>query len=348
MVSHSSWYFPIGLFDHPLLVAWSRTKNQSDRREGLPLQLYLLVQWERPILQSSASTMEKIFLGAMLLQAWAGLRSAALQRISFETLVVTPDEVRGICWKTKTTHCGQPLGAICSCFLPVGSSNWLLVFLKTWDECFSSIDNVTQIDYIVPMMDDRGFSIPLQPMSYPRAFSLFRYYIKLPWKTSSPLGKLNPANYTLHGIKATLLSWPSQLRHQGVVTMEMCRIQGHRKPIQQSVSLYSREDVLGQLELQRRLVTEIHWGFRPFTPQHRHQRRTAHGDRAFQKRLGALQVATATFLRNETQTGRCFGGILDSDDDQSSSSSSSGSSKSESDEENLPSKTSDSQSKSVL
>ena len=213
--------------------------------------------------------MEKIFLGAMLLQAWAGLRYADLQRVSFETLVITPEEVRGICWKTKTTHCCQPWVAICSGFLSVGSSNWLLIFLETWDECFSTMDNISQVDFIIPMMSDRGFDVPLQPMSYPRALSLFRYYLELPWKSSSPLEKLNPANYTLHGIKATLLSWSSQLRHQGVVTMEMCRLQGHRKPIQQSVSLYSRDDVLGQLELQRRLVSEIHRGFRPITPQHR-------------------------------------------------------------------------------
>ena len=256
----------LSCLDHPLLVAWSRTKNQSDRRESLPLPLYVLVQWERRILQASASSMEKIFLGSMLLQAWAGLRYADLQRISFETLVITPEEVRGICWKTKTTHRGQPWGAIASGFLSEGSSNWLLVFLKTWDEWFSAMDDVTSVDFIIPMMSDKGFDVPLQIMSYPRALLLFRHYLKLPWKSSSPLDKLNPANYTLHGIKATLLSWSSQLRHQGMVSMEMCRLQGHHKPIQQSVSLYSRDDVLGQLELQKRLVSETHRGFRPITP----------------------------------------------------------------------------------
>ena len=118
----------LACLDHPLLVAWGRTKNQNDRREGLPLP------WERRILQASASSMEKIFLGVMLLQAWAGLRYADLQRVSFETLVITPEEVRGICWKTETTH--RP--TMGSHFLSVGSSNWLLIFLKTWGECFFS------------------------------------------------------------------------------------------------------------------------------------------------------------------------------------------------------------------
>ena len=36
----------LSCLDHPLLAAWSRTKNQTDRRESLPLPLYVLVQWE--------------------------------------------------------------------------------------------------------------------------------------------------------------------------------------------------------------------------------------------------------------------------------------------------------------
>ena len=49
----------------------------------------------------------------------------------------------------------------------------------------------------------------------------------------------------------------------------MRRLQGHHKPIQHSVSLYSRDDVNGQLELQRRLIHQVVSGWRPITPQHR-------------------------------------------------------------------------------
>ena len=43
-------------------------------------------------------------------------------------------------------------------------------------------------------------------------------------------------------MKATLLSWGSQLGHKGLVTDEMRRLQGHHKPSQSSVTLYSRDD----------------------------------------------------------------------------------------------------------
>ena len=70
-------------------------------------------------------------------------------------------------------------------------------------------------------------------------------------------------------MKATFLSWGAQLGHRGVITDEMRRLQGHHKPAQSSVTLYSRDDVGGQLELHRRLVDQVKQGWRPLTPQHR-------------------------------------------------------------------------------
>ena len=54
-----------------------------------------------------------------------------------------------------------------------------------------------------------------------------------------------------------------------MITDEMRRLQGHHKPSQASVSLYSRDDVGGQLEFHARLVAQIKQGWRPITPQHR-------------------------------------------------------------------------------
>ena len=84
-----------------------------------------------------------------------------------------------------------------------------------------------------------------------------RGILTIPWKSSSLTASIDWGSYSIHGMKATLLSWSSQLCHQGIITEEMRRLQGHHKPIQQSVSLYSRDDVNGQLELQRRLIAQV-------------------------------------------------------------------------------------------
>lgn len=70
-------------------------------------------------------------------------------------------------------------------------------------------------------------------------------------------------------MKTTLLPWGAQLGYTGVVTDGMRRLQGHHKPSQSSVSLYSRGDVGGQLEFHKRLVDQVKQGWRPITPQHR-------------------------------------------------------------------------------
>ena len=76
-------------------------------------------------------------------------------------------------------------------------------------------------------------------------------------------------SYSIHGMKTTLLPWGAQLGYTGVVTDGMRRLQGHHKPSQSSVSLYSRGDVGGQLEFHKRLVDQVKQGWRPITPQHR-------------------------------------------------------------------------------
>ena len=120
--------------------------------------------------------------------------------------------------------------------------------------------------------------------SYPSALHWFRLFLTIPWKSSSLTASIDCGSYSIHGMKATLLSWSSQLCHQGIITEEMRRLQGHHRPIQHSVSLYSRDDVNGQLELQRRLITQVVSGWRPITPQHRgaqmpaSETRSGHGE----------------------------------------------------------------------
>ena len=85
-----------------------------------------------------------------------------------------------------------------------------------------------------------------------------------PWKQTAH--RLESSNYTIHGLKASLLSWCSQLPS---ISEEMRRQQGHHKPVNASVRLYSRDDVHPQLQLQSILIREVVNGFRPCTPLHR-------------------------------------------------------------------------------
>ena len=73
--------------------------------------------------------------------------------------------------------------------------------------------------------------------------------------------------YSLHGAKATMLSWARQL----AAPEDMRREQGHHKVDggKSSVRLYSRDDVWGPLRLQVGVVQALHSGWRPLSPQAR-------------------------------------------------------------------------------
>ncbi|CAE7298030.1 unnamed protein product, partial [Symbiodinium microadriaticum] len=67
-----------------------------------------------------------------------------------------------------------------------------------------------------------------------------------------------------HSLKCTLLSWARQLH----IDSDLRRIQGHRRQSgsDRSVSLYSRDDILPVLRLQRIVVEAIRAGFLPLQP----------------------------------------------------------------------------------
>ena len=209
---------------------------------------------------------------------WSGLRFADLQRITHKSLMASYSEIRGLCWRTKTCSRGQPCGLLASGFLSNGDFSWSMQFLQQWDHLFST-QPCEDTDFLIPSCNRDGPIIPLQAMSYVEALGWFRQWISIPWRKSSLCADIDPMSYSIHGMKATLLSWGSQLGHKGVITDEMRRLQGHHKPSQSSVSLYSRDDVGGQLEFHRRLVDQV----KPRMETHH---------TATPRRTGSLQRAT--------------------------------------------------------
>jgi len=74
-------------------------------------------------------------------------------------------------------------------------------------------------------------------------------------------------NYTLHSLKATLLSFGPQL---GPAVDPDDRLQqGHHADPRKSLHLYGRDSVWGSLRYQQTVITKIREGFRPKTAQHR-------------------------------------------------------------------------------
>ena len=244
------------------------TKIPKDVRESLPLSLFTIIGWEQKVLTGNTSPLLAIILGSFLFQAWTGLRWADLQRVSPSSLVFDFQDIRGLAWRTKTTTKGQAFGCVAHGFMSASTHTWLLVWLRHLDVVFKEADSAS-VDFLIPRIvlnnDHLELSSQLEPMRYVDALYYLRKYVTCPWKQGmKPM--FVSSNYTVHGLKATLLSWSSQVSS---IPEEWRRQQGHHRAIQQSVRLYSRDDVYPQLRLQQAIISEVQRGFRPKTPLHR-------------------------------------------------------------------------------
>ena len=68
-----------------LIASFEKQKFESDRKESLPYPVFILMKWERRILQSNTPLKEVIILGGFLLLCWSGLRFSDLQRCRLST-----------------------------------------------------------------------------------------------------------------------------------------------------------------------------------------------------------------------------------------------------------------------
>ena len=330
----------LAIMESPLITHWEKSKTPHDRGEALPLPLYVVTAWERRLLEKGCSTMEKLILGSFLFMIWSGLRYADLQRIIWKSISYNIAELRAICWRTKTCTKGQPFGLVASGFLSRGQNNWLFVFLQTQDQIRSSAQFQDDQDFMVPAVDAFGVLEPLRPMSYAAALFHFRKALGIPWRSQSLTKSIHAESYTIHGMKSTFLSWASQLAQKGpgLVSEEQRRQQGHHKPIQASVSLYSRDDTHAQIRYHHTLIYQLHTGWRPCLPQHRGSQLPTMEPQvtleAFRKDIPEYEFQTIRVQSGVTR----IQGILDSDipvevDSDSSAESSSSTSSDSSDEE---------------
>ena len=282
----------------PLVESFLRSRIPKELKESVPLSLFTLIQLERRILMSSCPVVEVVIIGAILVCTWAGLRFADAQRCSFQSFCYDGKSLRGSCWRTKTSHRGQPWGITASGFLSLGTFCWTEKWLITMDELWhtsKSTDLDMQVpDFLFPQLGQEGIALPWTPMSYADALFWIRKITALPWKQQPQ----ESSHWTAHSMKSTLLSWGAQLIASGTISQEERLLQGHhRQGANRSLRVYSRDDVYGQLTFQSKLVEHVRRGGRFAVPQHR----------GAQHPLAEPSVQVEFFRKSASQyTWKCF------------------------------------------
>ncbi|CAL1147245.1 unnamed protein product [Cladocopium goreaui] len=252
---------------HSVLIGtFLNQKVPRDRKQAPPLPLWALVQWERRVLMSNCTVLETILLGTFLLMAWGSLRFSDAQRLDLQKIIYHDGTMRGVIWRSKTAVSGMPLAVAAEGFLSKGSHNWLWKFLTVLDTVLAK-SGLSDVDFLLPLMDEDGPIYPLQPMDYATALFYLRKFLGCPWsQRPDPLQHLK-LNFTLHSLKATLLSWGPQLHEK--VTPEQRLSQGHHSDPNSSLDTYSRDVVWTSLTYQRKMIQEVQSGWRPAIAQHR-------------------------------------------------------------------------------
>ena len=236
-----------------MITSFSKQKIPSDRRESLPLPLFIIAKWERRVLQSQASSKEIIILGGLLLLCWSGLRFSDAQRSQLSTWQLDQSSLRGLTWRAKTCNTSTPFGVTLAGLLSRGSLTWVHRFLQTLESLYAGQDS-REIDFTIPAFHQE--ELPKQPfeaMSYSEALYYIRLYMQLPWSGNPLATQVNSSSYSVHGLKTTLLSWAAQAN----LPEEDRRLHGKHKASQTSVQLYSRDDIIGSLRLQNALIQRI-------------------------------------------------------------------------------------------
>ena len=233
----------------------------------------MVVEWEKYISSPHCPQDLRLFLGGLLLALHGGLRFGDLQRIRFSSLSLTSTSLRGVCWQTKTTKRGQPF-AVTLHGLSGRSLDtlWVLPFLRAvqsaWLDTESAMGMSVTPDFILPVLTNLGglprpSSTYAQPMAYSQSLAAMRHFLTIPWQDSTKPTPVTPSEsraFTLHSLKVCLLAAGAQVR----ATEEAPQHQGHHKS--PSVQLYSRDDTILALDLQRQICLACAQGWRPSRP----------------------------------------------------------------------------------
>ena len=167
-----------------LVASFEKQKFESDRKESLPYPVFILMKWERRILQSNTPLKEVIISGGFLLLCWSGLRFSDLQRCRLSTWQLDSTSLRGLTWRAKTCNSSTPFGVVTSGLLSKGTWTWIHKFLSTLDTLYAG-ENPNDIDFALPTFGNQDTPIiPFDAMTYAEALFYIRYYMALPWRST--------------------------------------------------------------------------------------------------------------------------------------------------------------------
>ncbi|CAE7685123.1 unnamed protein product [Symbiodinium necroappetens] len=235
----------------------------SDRKEALPLPIFILAAWERLLLSEEGEPGFRLFIGGLLVAANASLRFSDCQHVLWSSLQAGRDCLRAISYRTKSSRRGMPFGLVSCGFYGDTAAyyhSWVCKYLFLlgceWDHITERFGE-TVPDALFFLSDEMEW----RPMSYAQALSAFRGAL-----VAAGLSPQEAGNYTLHSLKTTLLASLAQLQ----VSFKKRGLQGHhRSSTNGCVLLYSRDDVHGALSLQQMFWDKVRSGWLPLTPQAR-------------------------------------------------------------------------------
>ncbi|CAE7451051.1 unnamed protein product, partial [Symbiodinium microadriaticum] len=149
---------------------------------------------------------------------------------------------------------------------------WVLPFLRAvqsaWIDTETAMGIPVTPDFILPVLTNLGglprpSSTYAQPMAYSQSLAAMRHFLTIPWQDSTKPTPVTPSEsraFTLHSLKVCLLAAGAQVR----ATEEARQHQGHHKS--PSLQLYSRDDTILALDLQRQICLACAQGWRPSRP----------------------------------------------------------------------------------
>ena len=236
-----------------VVLAWAQAgRVHAPAKEAVPLPLYVVANWERAIVagMKRGGCADTLLLTAFLVMLWSALRFSDAQRVLVKDTCVKDGVLRGQCWRTKTSKSGMPFGCLC------------LGIYEDWGHA---------VDFLLQYMQHGDFLMP-GPSGSRGSYTFVLGQLR---RLLVQVGGIPPdvvvvvvADFTLHSLKATPLSWAVQLE----IRSEARRIWGHHRarcPGEAMVEKYSRDDVIQALRAQLTTLTCVKQRWRPLAAQGR-------------------------------------------------------------------------------
>ena len=189
---------------------------------------------------------DTLFLAALLLMLWAGLRFSDIQRIDLSTVAAVDNSIRGFCWRTKSRKRGMPWACLRCGIL---GKDWAKTVVA---EAAKALACCAKQDYFLPRYK--------KPMCYTTALANFRRCIVVHGGLVEGQAHL----FSLHSLKATVLYWANLL---AVGEVERAA-QGHHKCalVPKCVPKYGRDDLVPQIRCQQHVIQALVSGWEPVVP----------------------------------------------------------------------------------